>query len=394
MGHDLLPEGVRPAHLAPAVAVAVAVFWLLPRRARDVFLAAASFALIAAIEPGGAVVLLGISLAVFLGAPHAARRRWVGWLLVLGLLAHLAAHKYVPPILAGGRGDPFDLAVPLGISYYTFKLIHHVVESARGNLVDRSLPRFLAWILLFPTFTAGPIERYDHFLENREDRLTLPAAVEGLTRIVHGLVKKLVLAGLVWSVFRAAGGENAGTHLDSFSPLALWGLCGLMYLFVYLDFSAYSDLAIGASQLLGIRIAENFCWPILARSIGEFWQRWHMTLAGWCRSYVYMPMIGLTRSPYVAVIATFLAIGLWHAGAARWALWGLYHALGVVVYQTWRRLWHGRRPPILDRAPARLAGIALTNLFVASSFALTVGAIRGGDLAGVLILLKLFGFGG
>jgi alginate O-acetyltransferase complex protein AlgI len=134
---------------------------------------------------------------------------------------------------------------------------------------------------------------------------------------------------------------------------------------------------------------ENFNWPIIARNIGEFWTRWHMTLAGWCQAYVYLPTIGWTRNPYLAVYATFLAMGLWHAGSMHFVCWGLYHATGVAVFQLWRRSQFRRRSKFLDRGLWRHAGVPVTFLFVAGSFAFTFTHGVGNWFDGFRILLRM-----
>ena len=118
-------------------------------------------------------------------------------------------------------------------------------------------------------------------------------------------------------------------NIDTIAIWKVWGFLALTYLYAYLDFSAYTDIAIGASRLFGIKIMENFNFPILAINISDFWKRWHMTLAGWCQTYIYMPVMARTRTPYAAVFATFTMMGLWHGATAGWLLWGLYHATGV-----------------------------------------------------------------
>ena len=163
----------------------------------------------------------------------------------------------------------------------------------------------------------------------------------------------------------------------------------MTFLYVYMDFSAYSDIAIGSSRLFGIRIMENFNWPIFAQNIGDFWRRWHMTLAGWCQTYVYLPTIGLSRNPFLAVYATFLAIGLWHAGSINYACWGLYHATGVAVFQIWQRFKRRRGWVFLDHNPWHLLGIPITFLFVTGSFAFTVPHGVGTAYDGLRIFLKL-----
>jgi alginate O-acetyltransferase complex protein AlgI len=282
------------------------------------------------------------------------------------------------------------IAVPLGISYFTFKLLHYAVEAGRGNIVDRSPTRFLAWVFLYPIFTAGPIERYDHFLRNCEDRWNGPLAAEGLHRIAHGLIKRFVLVEYV--ILPLHGSLTTPVLLASLAEVGtprVWGYCILTFLHAYLDFSALSDIAIGASRLFGIRIMENFEWPILARNIGDFWKRWHMTLAGWCQAYVYLPMIGLTRKPYVAVYATFLAMGLWHAASLHWVGWGLYHATGVSTYLTWSRIKRRHEWTFLDHGALRHLGVVLTFLFVSAGSAFTSVWGHGSAWDSLRLLAKL-----
>jgi alginate O-acetyltransferase complex protein AlgI len=209
-------------------------------------------------------------------APPARDRRWVMWLLVCGILGYLACFKYIVPYTVGRGtgGGAGRYLIPLGVSYFTFKFIHYAVESARGSVTDRSLISFLCYIFLFPTFSAGPIERYDHFLDNQECRWEARMLVEGLTRIIRGLVKKLVLGEiLLGSIFRTDLFGFGVKPLREVTTLSLWGTAIVSYLFVYLDFSGYSDVAIGASRLFGLHIMENFAFPFLAPNVAEFWKR-------------------------------------------------------------------------------------------------------------------------
>jgi alginate O-acetyltransferase complex protein AlgI len=136
---------------------------------------------------------------------------------------------------------------------------------------------------------------------------------------------------------------------------------------------------------------ENFNWPIFAPNIGNFWKRWHMTLAGWCQAYIYMPTIGLTRNPYVAVYSTMLVMGLWHAGTFHWVFWGLYHATGIVTYLTWAGYKRRRRWMFLDQnAAVRSVAVAITFLFVTGGFAFTSTYGHTGPFESFRILAKLF----
>jgi len=378
------------------LAFSVALFWVLPKRFRFGFLAAASLGYLATLEALSVLALLGWSLVFFWLAPLAAGKGRHGWrilaALILAILGYLAYFKYIPRLVAALSSDPVErqFIIPLGISYFTFKFIHYAIEVARGNIKDRSLQRFFCYVFLFPIFTAGPVERFDHFLANQEDKPQLPSMVGGLTRITHGLIKKLVIGEMLlrpcsWDVM------NGGILLERLSvypSCQVWGFFVLLYLYMYMDFSAYSDIAIGASRLFGIRIMENFNLPILAPNIADFWRRWHMTLVEWCRTYIYWPALGFTRNTYVAVYATFVTIGLWHAGNINWICWGFYHGTGVAAYLTWARIKRRRKWVFLNRGLWKYAGIPITFLFVSVGLVFTLDGV--GVYDSLRILARLF----
>jgi len=382
------------------LAAATGVAWLLPARLRPGLVAAVSFVFLVRLDPYGLAAMLAFALAFRWLAP--VTRRPGGALvlpvLIVSILGYLAWFKYLPPILAAlrGEGPAASVLVPVGLSYFSFKLIHYALETARGTLPPSRLGDYLAWVFLFPIFTAGPIERFDHFLSERPPRLDARLVAEGLTRIAHGLVKKFVLVGILIESLSPGHGSagHVGRLLAELSERPVpevWGFCALSFLIMYLDFSAYSDIAIGASLLLGFRIMENFDWPILASDISAFWSRWHMTLTGWCQSYVIMPVLGLTRRLTAAIFAGFLAIGLWHAGTGCWAAWGLYHAAGVIAFHAWQSA-RERRGATGDAGPLRrAAGTILTLAFVTGSFAILAGDEAGGLRDGLRILARLAG---
>lgn len=358
------------------LAAAVLVHWLLPPRFRAAWIALASFAWLLTKDVGGAVGAGAGAVLYFyvapLGREDGPRGRRVVVSLILLAVAYLAAFKYLPQLLRAVMPDSpvAGLLLPLGTSYFTFKLIHYAVETARGNVKDRSLATFLSYMLLVPIFTAGPIERFDHFLAHREERPSRQMFVEAVTRIVHGFVKKFLVAD--WIVQTGLNdGRTAAQMLETFSEVngrEARSFLVLSFVYAYFDFAGYTDLAIGTSRLFGIRILENFDAPLLARNIGTFWKKWHMTLAGWCQSYVYMPTIGVFRNPYFAVVATFSVMGLWHSGSLNFLAWGLYHALGVCVGLSWNRwrMKRGIRPA--TKGWRSWWGIPLTVAFVSGSY--------------------------
>lgn len=376
------------------------VFWALPARLRAGTLALISFGYLSTLDPGSTLAVLAWSLIFFFLAPRATQPgRWQKRavpILILAITSFLAIFKYVPPLLhaLSGSSDTLELLIPLGISFYTFKLIHYAIEVGRGNIQAHSLQQFLCYMFLFPIFTAGPIERFDHFLAHQSTRLTRSDVAEGGTRIVGGLIKKFFVGEMVVRpLMRGVSTDELLLMLDGQPSYKIWGYLFLTHLYVYMDFSAYSDIAIGSSRLFGIRILENFNWPVVAPNIGNFWKRWHMTLAGWCQAYVYMPMVGLTRNPYLAVFATFLIMGLWHAGSLNWIAWGLWHGAGVSTYLTWVR-FKRKRPKLRaleSRFLYRAACIGLTLAFVSAGYAFTLTYHHGGIWAAFRILAKLVG---
>ncbi len=379
------------------VFASVILFWLLPKRFRLGFLLLVSVGYLGSLALPTVLAMAVWGLAFFWLAPLAARPsssfKWFLPALILAVLAYLSYFKYIPPLVEALSSTPTErnLIIPLGISYFTFKMIHYAIETARGNIEDRSLQRFLCYVFLFPIFTAGPIERFDHFVANQEERWNLESTVAGLTRIVHGLVKKLFLAELVIRPFfkHVTSSEILLQRLEALSPLEVWAFLFLTYVIVYLDFSAYSDIAIGISRLFGFRIMENFNFPFIASNISNFWKRWHMSLSGWCQTYVYMPMIGLTRNPYLATYSSFLVMGLWHSGSWVRVGWGVYHATGTVLYVLWSRFKRKRKWRIPERGLWRLGGIAITTIFVVPSVAFLTVEEHAGIYEATRILAKL-----
>lgn len=264
-----------------------------------------------------------------------------GWLLfgILPLLGVLFLFKYFNFFsvsfasllgLAGLAADPLvlKLMLPLGISYYTFKMISYLADIYVGKRSpEPHMGYYVTYILFFPQILSGPIERSEGFLEQFHQGLYYDSRLfgEGIERIVLGLFKKMVIAnrlsGYVDTVF-AAPGDYPGVAAV---------MAAVFYSFqLYCDFSGYSDIAVGMGNLLGIRSRQNFRCPYFARSIREFWDRWHISLSGWLRDYVYIPLGGnrVTQGKRRRnVLLTFLASGLWHGDNWTFVVWGAVHGV-------------------------------------------------------------------
>jgi alginate O-acetyltransferase complex protein AlgI len=300
-------------------------------------------------------------------------RKGVAWLVgaaVVGLLTFFKVAGNVEWVSSAGASDVRRWVIPLGFSYLAVELLHVIVERRRGRIPSVALLDLLAYALFLPCRIAGPIRRFPDFTAAVERAQASPENVyAGVLRILAGLGKKLVIA----DTLALTGVELAYVRGRSHA----WTIL-LAYTFrIYFDFSAYSDLAIGFSRLLGITVPENFSYPYLASNIREFWNRWHISLSHWVRDYVFVPtgrmLFGTVLRPWPGLIATlsylvtFLVVGAWHGVTGAFLVWGAYHGLLLSVHHVIRT----RMPAsISDHAwyRSRLASaisVAVTFFFVA-----------------------------
>ena len=314
--------------------LALAVYWLVPGvKTKNIVLLVLSLVFYAF----GSISALALLLAAWLGnylfglllrrkiAPKAVVTVGVG-----ANLAYLFAFKYLQFVLGEVLGLPvggLGLAAPLGMSFFLFKSIGFLVDVYRNPEAGTKDPiALLQYLSFFPQITAGPISRFGQFsgqLTNRE--LSVQTAAFGLRRFLVGLAKKAVLCGSIAALVDGVFAENA---LGDFR-LAWLGALGYS-LQIYLDFSGYSDMAIGLGQMLGFTTPENFRYPYIADSVGDFWRRWHISLSGWFKDYLYIPLGGNRRGKLRAGLnkaIVFTLCGLWHGANWTFLLWGLWHAL-------------------------------------------------------------------
>jgi alginate O-acetyltransferase complex protein AlgI len=226
------------------------------------------------------------------------------------------------------------VVLPIGISFFTFEKLTYTVDIYRGvNKPLKSFWDFLLYIMLFPKMIAGPIVRFHEIAGQLTDRQAFDTTNEklaGLFRFVLGLAKKVLIANVL--------GEQADNifrlNHDALTPSLAW-LGALAYTFqIYFDFSGYSDMAIGLGRLMGFQFPENFNNPYIARSITEFWQRWHITLGRWMRDYLYIPLGGnrvRTNRLYLNLATVFILSGFWHGAAWNFVAWGAFHGFWLVL---------------------------------------------------------------
>lgn len=236
--------------------------------------------------------------------------------------------------LTGASIPPVGIALPLGISFYTFQIMSYVIDVYRGQTkAQQNIILLTVYISLFPQLVAGPIVRYDTVeAELRERRTSLRDFGEGLSRFLYGLGKKVIIANQMALVADSVF-DSAQTVPAAFMWLGIFAYA----LQIYYDFSGYSDMAIGMGRIFGFHFDENFNYPYMADSVTDFWRRWHISLSGWFREYVYIPLGGNRRGQgrqILNMMVVWLLTGMWHGASWNFVLWGVFYGVALVLEKT------------------------------------------------------------
>jgi len=259
-----------------------------------------------------------------------------------------------------------NIVAPLAISFFVFEYVHYLIDVAGGAEPIRGITDFALFSIFWPSIVAGPVKRYQHFLT--ELRLGLQQvgprdAAEGVTRVAIGYAKKVAADNLTaYIAFWAPRFEHLSLGWR-------WTLLGCIGMRILLDFSGYSDMAIGFARMHGIGLPENFRWPYLARNLSDFWRRWHMSLSSWIRDYIYIAMGG-NRHGVVRTILngllTFALCGLWHGAGYNFLTWGVLHGVGLAIAGNYRRLWLPGRllGRLFDRLPPLSWAVTMAFVFI------------------------------
>jgi alginate O-acetyltransferase complex protein AlgI len=317
-------------------------------RARNALLLVASLLFYAWGEPLGLLVLLASTLVNWafglrIGAAAGRRRDWLTGCAIAFNLAALAYYKYADFAIASlntvlhpaGIGTlPLPgVILPIGVSFFTFHAITYIVGVARGqNPAVRDPSEVALYIFFFPQLVAGPIIRYyDVAAQFHERKVDWDNFAYGVRRFAEGLAKKVFIANAAALPADALFKANAAEALSSG---AAWLGLACYTVQIYFDFSGYSDMAVGLGRMFGFRFKENFAWPYSARSVQEFWRRWHMSLSTWFRDYVYIPMGGNRGGEARTLrnlLFVFVLCGLWHGASWTFVVWGLFHGVFLVL---------------------------------------------------------------
>lgn len=344
------------------------------------------------------ILLISYSIGLALSGDVTRKALWV-WLgiginlLVLFVFKWEASYQmdWVKSLGLPGRlqSPSTNLIIPIGISFVTFQAISYLVDVRRGTLLaERSLIRFAAYLLFFPKLVSGPIMRYGAFQKQLDD--LSPSAdmiAAGIRRVFIGFIKRALIANQigVWS--------DAVFNLTqpAITPSFAWLAIVAYTMQIYFDFAGYTDMAIGLGQMIGIQLPENFNYPYIARSVSDFWRRWHISLTAWFREYVFYP---LERRRFrwsnlqLNILIVFLLTGLWHGLKPTFIAWGLLHGLFLAIESLGFGRWLGRLWRPLQHVYAMSIVMAGWVLFRSPSldFAALFFRRLAGDTTGVTLL--------
>ncbi|HOW97870.1 MAG TPA: MBOAT family O-acyltransferase [Kiritimatiellia bacterium] len=349
------------------------VYLRLPLRGRQIFLLVMSYLFYCWETPiYGTLLAISTLLDYYCGlglarTQNPGLRRLILGCSVAGNLGMLGFFKYGDFFIANTVGlgrllgfeidwTPMRIILPVGISFYTFQTMSYTIQMYRRQTEPcRDLINFGLFVTFFPQLVAGPIERANHLLPQLlvYQRVTWEDIGAGLTRIIFGFFRKLVLADrfaiLANAVFAAPEG---------YSTFAVWTSLMAFSLQIYFDFAGYSDIAIGSARLFGVRIVENFRRPLYASSIADFWNRWHISLTSWLRDYLFYPLGGFRKGGGRALLngmIVLLLCGLWHGASWHFVFWGGFHAVLLALYY----LWRGFRKRMGWKNPSRRLGVSV-----------------------------------
>lgn len=320
------------------------LYFVTPRRMRNIILFLGSLFFYAWGEPIYVLLMLFSTLSDYvhgrlIGACRS--RRVARGLLISSIVINLGMlgfFKYSDFLigtvnqLLGSNLPLLKLPLPIGISFYTFQTMSYTIDCYRGEAkVQKNLLDFGVFVTMFPQLIAGPIVKYRDVQDRLHERKADITAISyGCRRFVTGLAKKVLLAnnlGLLWT--EISGGNMGGTTV-----LGAW-MGALAYAFqIYFDFSGYSDMAIGMGAILGFHFPENFNYPYMAKSVTDFWRRWHISLSSWFREYVYIPLGGNRRGmprQLLNILIVWMLTGIWHGAGWNFLLWGLWFALWLIL---------------------------------------------------------------
>lgn len=336
------------------IVVVFTVYWLLGRKLQNIFLLVASYFFYGYVHHLWLILIITLTAVNFYFSlaieKYSEKKKLLLIMTIIINLGILGTYKYFGFFVENVNAmlmfagfptltNSLQILLPVGISFYTFQSLGYTIDVYRGDLTPRkNIIDFSLFVAFFPQLVAGPIERASHLLKQIEEkRHFCPVAVrEGMYLMIWGFFKKIVIADNV-AIYC-----NKVFFLSEPSFYLLWAGVFAFCIQIFADFSAYTDIARGASRLLGFNLMNNFNNPYISISPSDFWRRWHISLSAWIRDYIYIPLGGSKSKKPIRqafnLVFTFFLCGLWHGASWNFAIWGLYHGFLILIYRFVKRL--------------------------------------------------------
>ena len=336
--------------------IVIILYFIVPKKFKNFILFVSSIFFYFCGEPIYTFLMIGEIFIAYVGARYLEKHRKKSILVSL-LAIHIGAlglFKYSDFTINninqifGSKIPLLKLALPIGISFYTFQIISYVVDVYRGKVkAQKSFLKLATYVSLFPQLIAGPIVRYETLEKELDNRTSnFENFAYGVRRFVIGLGKKVLIANMLGELCDVFSTTNEK------SILFYWIFAISYSLQIYFDFSAYSDMAIGLGRMFGFHFLENFNYPYISKSITEFWRRWHMSLSSWFRDYVYIPLGGNRKETIILVRNIFIVwalTGIWHGANWTFVIWGLMFGIMLIVEKLFLTKHLEKMPSILQR---------------------------------------------
>lgn len=359
--------------------VVLAVYYICPLKWRNVWLFIVNLMFYGWGEPVYIVLMLfsisinylnGLMIDKHRETNHRKAKNYLTFNTIINL-ALLAFFKYfdlfattINQIIGTELVAPLGLALPIGISFYTFQTMSYPIDLYRGHTrVQKNFISFGTYVALFPQLIAGPIVRYKDIAEQLDYRVHSPDKFSsGVRRFTIGLAKKVLIAnniGMLWDTYSAM-------PTNELTVVGSWiGIIAFTFQ-IYFDFSGYSDMAIGLGRMLGFEFLENFNYPYISKTVTDFWRRWHISLSSWFRDYVYIPLGGNRKGKnrqLLNITIVWALTGLWHGANWTFMLWGMYYALFLIIEKLWLLKVLGRAPNFVGHIYTMVVAICGWVLF-------------------------------
>lgn len=366
--------------------VVLAIYYLVPNKWKNIVLLIASFIFYSYGEPKYVFLMLFSIICTYIFGllidkykKHSKLFLTLFICISVGLLIYF---KYINFIIKNinlwlnNKLDFIHVALPIGISFYTFQMISYIVDVYRGQAkVQKSILKLAMYVSLFPQLIAGPIVRYKAIeaqLEKRE--YTMEKFALGVRRFIIGLGKKVLIANVLGELINVFQASN-----DT-SVLFYWLYAISVMLQIYFDFSGYSDMAIGLGKMFGFEFLENFNYPYIATSITDFWRRWHISLSSWFRDYIYIPLGGnrVSKAKWIRnLMIVWMLTGLWHGAEWNFVFWGLYFGILLIIEKLFLEKYLKKLPKIISRIYTLAFVMVSFIIFNGSNILQNIGGLVG-----------------